>query len=103
MEGRSIRRANMGTARRPRTAARAGGAPMRLREGGTASAVRVRLLGGFSISLGGRSVGEDGWRLRKAKSLVKLLAPARGHRMHRDRAMERPLPGLAPEVAANTT
>jgi len=31
-----------------------------------------------------RPVAADAWRLRKAKTLVKLLALARGHRMHRD-------------------
>src|SRR3712207_1565492 len=47
-------------------------------------ALRVRLLGGFRVSVGPRTVGEDGWRLKKAKSLVKLLALAPGHRMHRE-------------------
>jgi DNA-binding SARP family transcriptional activator len=32
----------------------------------------------------GRPVAADAWRLRKAKTLVKLLALAAGHRMHRD-------------------
>jgi len=31
-----------------------------------------------------RPVAADAWRLRKAKTLVKLLALARGHRLHRD-------------------
>jgi DNA-binding SARP family transcriptional activator len=47
-------------------------------------ALRIRLLGGFRVSVGSRIVGEDGWRLKKAKSLVKLLALARGHQMHRE-------------------
>src|SRR5215208_2609160 len=34
--------------------------------------VRLRLLGGFSVWVGSRAVGEGAWRLRKAKSLVKL-------------------------------
>ena len=29
-------------------------------------------------------VAADAWRLRKAKTLVKLLALARGHRLHRE-------------------
>ena len=34
--------------------------------------------------MAGRPVAADAWRLRKAKTLVKLLALARGHRLHRD-------------------
>ena len=38
-----------------------------------AAAVRVSLLGGFSVTVDGQPV-TDRWRLRKAKTLVKLLA-----------------------------
>jgi len=37
-------------------------------------AVRIRLLGGFRVSVGSRTVGNDRWRLKKAKGVVKLLA-----------------------------
>src|SRR5436190_5353088 len=46
----------------------------------------IRLLGGFAVQIGGAEVPEDAWRLRKARSLVKLLALAPGHRLHRDQA-----------------
>jgi predicted ATPase/DNA-binding SARP family transcriptional activator len=46
--------------------------------------VRIRLLGGFEVTVGDRRVAADAWRLRKAKTLVKLLALAGGHRLHRD-------------------
>jgi len=46
--------------------------------------VGIRLLGGFGVTVGDRLVAADAWRLRKAKTLVKLLALADGHRMHRD-------------------
>ncbi|HEX8863410.1 MAG TPA: BTAD domain-containing putative transcriptional regulator [Actinomycetes bacterium] len=46
--------------------------------------VRIRLLGGFEVTVGDRPVASDAWRLRKAKTLVKLLALASGHRMHRE-------------------
>ncbi|MGZ4277412.1 MAG: BTAD domain-containing putative transcriptional regulator [Solirubrobacteraceae bacterium] len=36
----------------------------------------------------GRAVGDDAWRLRKARSLVKLLALAPGRRLHRDQLAE---------------
>jgi len=46
-------------------------------------AVRIRLLGGFFVSVGSRTIQEGVWRLRKAAALVKLLALAPGHRLHR--------------------
>ena len=51
--------------------------------------------------MGSRVVGEEGWRLRKAAGLVKLLALAPYHRLHREQAMELLWPGLAPRSAAN--
>src|SRR5918995_662463 len=68
---------------------------------GEADAVRVRLLGGFSISVGNRIVREDAWHLRKAASLVKLLALSAEHRLHREQAMDLLWPELAPKAAAN--
>ena len=64
-------------------------------------AVRIRLLGGFKVSVGRRSIDEVEWRLKKAASLLKLLALAPGHRLHRDQATERLWPGSSPEAAAN--
>jgi predicted ATPase/DNA-binding SARP family transcriptional activator len=46
--------------------------------------LRIRLLGGFEVTVEDRPVAADAWRLRKAKTLVKLLALARGHRLHRE-------------------
>ena len=45
--------------------------------------VGIRLLGGFEATVGGRLV-PGAWRLRKARTLVKLLVLADGHRMHRE-------------------
>ena len=73
-----------------------GGAPV-----GRSETVRVRLLGGFRISVGTRTVEEGSWRLRKAANLVKLLALAPGHRMHRERAMDLLWPELGRRAAAN--
>jgi DNA-binding SARP family transcriptional activator len=64
-------------------------------------AVRVRLLGGFRVSVGDRSIGEDEWRLRKAAGLVKLLALEPGHRMHREHLMDLLWPELGAKAAAN--
>jgi len=43
----------------------------------------------------------DPWRLRKAKTLVKLLALAPRHRLHRDVIAERLWPDAESEAAAN--
>jgi hypothetical protein len=50
--------------------------------------VRILLLGGFEVTVDGRPVAADAWRLRKARTLVKLLVLARGHRLHRDALVE---------------
>ena len=56
--------------------------------GGKPETVRIGLLGGFAVSVGDRTMWKDAWRLRKAASLVKLLALAPGHRLHREQVME---------------
>ena len=43
--------------------------------------LRIDLLGGFAVGVDGRWISEEAWRLRKAKSLVKLLALAPRHRL----------------------
>jgi hypothetical protein len=47
-------------------------------------AIRIRLLGGFELTVGARTIEEGAWRLRKAANLVKLLALAAGNRLHRE-------------------
>jgi predicted ATPase/DNA-binding SARP family transcriptional activator len=64
-------------------------------------AVRVRLLGGFSLSLGRHDIEADRGRLKKAAGLVKLLALAPGHRMHKERIMEALWPGVDARHASN--
>lgn len=66
-----------------------------------AEAVRVRLLGGFGLAVGSRNVTEDFRRLRKAGALIKLLALARGHGMHRDRITALLWPNLGAKPASN--
>src|SRR5215211_637859 len=63
--------------------------------------LRVSLLGRFEVSAGSRVIREDDWRLRKAASLIKLLALSRGHRLHREQVMEMLWPDLSPTAAAN--
>jgi len=62
--------------------------------------VYVALLGGFSVTVNGQPV-PDRWRLRKAKTLVKLLALAPSHRLHRDVVCESLWPDAEPEAASN--
>ena len=69
------------------------------KESGT---VRIGLLGGFSVTVGDRKVDESAWRLRKAASLLKLLALAPGHRLHRERVMDLLWPEAGKKAASNT-
>ena len=63
--------------------------------------LRIWLLGGFRVSVGSRSIREEEWHLRKAKSLIKVLALSLGHRLHREQVMELLWPDLHQEAALN--
>ena len=63
--------------------------------------MRVWLLGGFRVSVGSRTIEADAWRLRKAAALVKLLALAHDHRLHREQAMDLLWPDLSTRAASN--
>src|SRR3954447_5343886 len=63
--------------------------------------LQIRLFGAFEVRVGDEVVREGAWRLRKGKSLVKLLALAPERRIHRERATELLWPDRAPEAAAN--
>jgi DNA-binding SARP family transcriptional activator len=63
--------------------------------------MRVWLLGGFRVSVNSRLIAEHGWRLRKAAALVKLLALAPNHRLHREQVMELLWPDSARRAASN--
>ena len=63
--------------------------------------MRIGLLGGFEVSEGERRVADSAWRLRKAKTLVKLLALEPGHRIHRDQLADRLWPELEADAARN--
>src|SRR5215204_268682 len=64
-------------------------------------AVRVKLLGGFSVSVGSRTIQHSEWRLRKVAALVKLLALCAGHRLHREQVMDLLWPDLGRKAASN--
>ena len=60
----------------------------------------LHLLGGFRVVVDGAAVPADGWRHRRGAELVKQLALAPGHRLHREQVMETLWPDLAVEAAA---
>ena len=70
--------------------------------GGTKQeAVRMWLLGGFRASVGPRGIEADRWRLTKAANLLKLVALAPRHRLHREQVMESLWPDLDSKRASN--
>ena len=62
--------------------------------------IRIGLFGGFRVEVDGRSIPEEAWRQRKPAALVKLLALAPRHRLHREQVMDALWPELAPAPAA---
>jgi DNA-binding SARP family transcriptional activator len=85
---------------RPHTEAK-DAAPVAKHPGWNIETVRVRLLGGFQISVGERIIEGNEWHLRKAASLLKLLALAPNHRLHREQAMETLWSELGARAASN--
>ena len=61
----------------------------------------LRLLGGFAATVDGAAVEPRAWRLRKGRELVKLLALAPAHRLHREQVMDVLWRDHAPAAAAN--
>ena len=61
----------------------------------------IHLLGDFRVSVGPRTIAEREWTLRKAKSLVKLLALEPRQRLHREHVIDRLWPDMDPEDGAN--
>lgn len=68
---------------------------------GRGAAVRIDLLGGFTLTVGGTVVPEAQWRRRKARALVKILALAPQHRRMREEVLEALWPDLDPLAADN--
>jgi predicted ATPase/DNA-binding SARP family transcriptional activator len=62
--------------------------------------LRSRCWVGFSVTVHGEPI-EGHWRLRKAKTLVKILALAPGHRLHRGAISGMLWPDAEVETAAN--
>ena len=60
----------------------------------------VQLLSAFQVEVDGRLIPASAWRHRRGAELVKLLALAPGHSLHREELMERLWPELAADAAA---
>ena len=63
--------------------------------------MRIRLLGGFEVSDAERTIAHSAWRLRKAKTVIKLLALDPTHRLHREQIAEQLWPELDADAARN--
>ena len=61
--------------------------------------LRIQLLGQFCVTVNERVVPADAWRRERAAALVKRLALAPGHRLHREQALDLFWPDLEPEAA----
>jgi DNA-binding SARP family transcriptional activator len=65
-----------------------------------AAELRIWLLGEFRVEVDSRPVPDGSWRRNKAKAVVKLLALAPRHRLHREQLMDLLWPELAADAAA---
>lgn len=64
--------------------------------------LRFHLLGGFRAELEGEPIPDGAWRRNRSRSVVKLLALAPRHRLHREQLMDALWPELeAPAAGAN--
>src|SRR5581483_4874159 len=61
--------------------------------------VAIQLLGRFSVAIDGVPISGDAWRSRRAADVLKLLALAPAHRVHRTEVMETLWPESDPEAS----
>jgi DNA-binding SARP family transcriptional activator/pimeloyl-ACP methyl ester carboxylesterase len=62
--------------------------------------VEICVLGEFEVSVDGRPVPSPAWRHQRASDLVKLLALAPRHRLHREQVIDALWPHLPPDAGA---
>ncbi len=65
----------------------------------TVRELAIELLGRWTVSVDGQEVSSDSWRSRRAADVVKLLALAPEHRVHRLQVMEALWPESEPEAS----
>src|SRR5947209_625691 len=66
-----------------------------------AGSLCIDLLGRFQVTVRGRAIEDTAWRRERAASLVKILALAPHHRLHREQVMELLWPDSAPGAGSN--
>ena len=71
----------------------------RLEQGGH-DTVEITVLGGFRVTVDGVPTAARGWSRRSAAALVKILALAPGHRLHREQVMDLLWPDESPDRSA---
>src|SRR4051794_40465210 len=62
---------------------------------------RIALLGGFAVEVDGAPVPDAAWRLRKSRSVIKLLALTPGRALHPERLQALLWADRDPEAAGN--
>jgi len=62
--------------------------------------LRLQVLGGFGAQRREEQIADTAWRRPPARTLIKLLAVQRGHRLHQDQVLDLLWPDLSPESAA---
>jgi len=60
----------------------------------------ITVLGGFSVTVDGVTTAPRSWAHRNAATLLKILALAPGHRLHRERVMDLMWPDESPDRSA---
>src|SRR5919107_3960070 len=70
--------------------------------GGEPETLRIKLLGGFSVSVGSRTIQQNAWRLRKSAALLKVLALAPRYRLHREQVIDALWPDSGKKAASNS-
>jgi DNA-binding SARP family transcriptional activator len=61
----------------------------------------IRLLGDFQVRVAGRVIVESDWPLRRARNLMKLLALAPSHQIHREQIIDYLWPEQTQDAAVN--
>jgi DNA-binding SARP family transcriptional activator len=64
------------------------------------TSVTITLLGGFGVAVDGIATPDRGWTRRSAAALVKVLALAPGHYLHREQVMDLLWPDQSPARCA---
>lgn len=73
-----------------------------MNQAGDSPLLRIFVLGGFRVEVGDQRLDASVLRLRAAQQLLKLLALAPDHRLHREQVLDLLWPDQAPRAAVNS-